>query len=194
MKTTAGLKRGCKSTQEAAMNSSKLVKFKLRDKCDAPRWKRKERLITLAALPYRYRGTHAVSKMEAMHFWNKLFVPVYLYTPRTKYYGLLVKWRRKCNLHNGFNECLHNVSNRSCDILTSNTEFTDWNKRELNKKRTLYHCETLTLHGEDLLVVGFPDTLYTSYQCNYQAVRIIYASFLFKPKSFIANSESRADS
>lgn len=92
------------------------------------------------------------------------------------------------------NKCLHNVSNRSCDILTSNTEFTDWNKRDLNKKRTLYHCETLTLHGEDLLVVGFPDTLYTSYQCNYQAVRIIYASFLFKPKSFIANSESRADS
>lgn len=58
----------------------------------------------LAALPHKYTGTHAVSKKETMHFWNKLLVPVYLYTPSTKHNGLLVKWKRKCNLNNGFNE------------------------------------------------------------------------------------------
>lgn len=64
---------------------------------------------------------------------------------------------------------------------------------ELYQNRILYQGEILIFHGEDLLVVAFPDTLYAVYQCNYQGVRIIYTPFRFEPKSFIDKGETGAN-
>lgn len=80
-----------------------------------------------------------------------------------------------------------------CVMCFPNVEM--WSRKDgaLPDERILDQCETPILHGQDLPVVDFSDTLYTVYQCNDQGARIIYTPFLFEPKSFMDKAETGAD-